>query len=283
MGEQSGSKRAWRWRLPFSRIHPLVFLAIYLLAVPVFGAIYHAQPPASFYAPNLKYEKPARADANRVAADLYTAIEGGLALPPKAPPTPDSWRVDPRSVGVRDVTVGEDHILHFTVLFKATRETPGHAEIRWSMHAQTPVQERVTSFPDGGPIISHLISPQPETIAKEVTGGLGISNSSFAEMVFRSRDPIVQTTALSWSPAEDARLQTFDRGRQGDPSAVSGDFWRMVYFSATTITTTGYGDIIPLTGPARALTGIEAVLGWVLAGLFLNAAATRLSRKSNAP
>jgi voltage-gated potassium channel Kch len=38
------------------------------------------------------------------------------------------------------------------------------------------------------------------------------------------------------------------------------------YFSATTITTVGFGDIIPVTPLARALVGIEAVLGLVLAG-----------------
>lgn len=279
----AGLKRAWSRRVRFSDIHPLAFLATYLLAVPVFGALYHAQPPGSFYAPNLKYEAPARADANHVAADLYASIEGGLALPVKTPPTVDDWRIDPQSIGVRDVTVGEDHVLNFTVLFKATRETSGHAELRWSLHAQTPVQERLTTFAQSGPTISRSINPQPETVAKSVTGGLGISDSGFAEKLFRSRDPIVQGMALSWSRDQDARLQTFDRGRQGDPSAVSGDFWRMVYFSATTITTVGYGDIIPLTGPARTLTGVEAVFGWVLAGLFLNAAATRLSRRSKTP
>jgi voltage-gated potassium channel Kch len=52
----------------------------------------------------------------------------------------------------------------------------------------------------------------------------------------------------------------------------------MVYFSATTITTVGFGDIVPLSSLARLVVGIEAVTGWVLAGLFLNAIAWRASR-----
>ena len=48
---------------------------------------------------------------------------------------------------------------------------------------------------------------------------------------------------------------------------------RMAYFSTTTITTIGYGDIVPLTDGARALTGIEAIVGVIVIGLFLNAVA----------
>ena len=45
----------------------------------------------------------------------------------------------------------------------------------------------------------------------------------------------------------------------------------MLYLSAVTITTVGYGDIVPLTTISRVLVGIEAVLGIVLIRLFLNA------------
>lgn len=43
----------------------------------------------------------------------------------------------------------------------------------------------------------------------------------------------------------------------------SGDFIDFVYFSFTTFTTLGYGDIEPL-GALRYLTGIEALTGFVL-------------------
>jgi voltage-gated potassium channel Kch len=51
----------------------------------------------------------------------------------------------------------------------------------------------------------------------------------------------------------------------------------MLYLSAVTITTVGYGDIVPITTAARVFVGFEAVLGVVLAGLFL-AALTRPQR-----
>lgn len=43
------------------------------------------------------------------------------------------------------------------------------------------------------------------------------------------------------------------------------------YFSVVTITTLGYGDILPAGNISRVLVIIESILGVLLIGLFLNA------------
>lgn len=58
---------------------------------------------------------------------------------------------------------------------------------------------------------------------------------------------------------------------EGKPADASGLYWRMLYVSATTITTLGIGDIQPVSNTARVLLTAEAVSGVLLAGLFLNA------------
>jgi voltage-gated potassium channel Kch len=40
-----------------------------------------------------------------------------------------------------------------------------------------------------------------------------------------------------------------------------GEFATMLYFSLTTLTTTGYGDIVPVDPFARSLANLEAVIG----------------------
>ena len=40
-----------------------------------------------------------------------------------------------------------------------------------------------------------------------------------------------------------------------------GEFATMLYFSLTTLTTTGYGDIVPVDLFARSLANLEAVIG----------------------
>lgn len=67
-------------------------------------------------------------------------------------------------------------------------------------------------------------------------------------------------------------------GVTGDPSYASDHFLRMVYLSAVTVTTLGFGDITPVSESARALVGAEAVLGVVVIGLFLSALALGVRR-----
>lgn len=42
------------------------------------------------------------------------------------------------------------------------------------------------------------------------------------------------------------------------------------YFSAVTVTTLGYGDILPITDLGKSIAGIQAVFGISIIGLFLN-------------
>jgi hypothetical protein len=65
-------------------------------------------------------------------------------------------------------------------------------------------------------------------------------------------------------------------GKSGDPAYVSGGWWRMVYLSAVTVTTLGFGDITPVSQTARLFVALEAVLGVVLIGVFLSRLAIRV-------
>lgn len=55
-----------------------------------------------------------------------------------------------------------------------------------------------------------------------------------------------------------------------------------LYFSAVTITTLGYGDITPINTHTRLLAMVEAVVGVVLVGLFLNAVSYQRQEQVNA-
>src|SRR5262249_54377588 len=60
------------------------------------------------------------------------------------------------------------------------------------------------------------------------------------------------------------------KGMLGDPTKMPLHFWRMSYLSAVTITTLGYGDIMPLSNRARSLISLESVLGIVVIGFFIS-------------
>lgn len=120
-------------------------------------------------------------------------------------------------------------------------------------------------------IICHLVSWPPPNSA--------VANLGFDLTVLFRPPPetAIQANSVCWGVSQENQFERLLAGWVGDPCALSGFFGRMVYFSATTITTVGFGDIVPLSGLARLVVAIEAVSGWVLAGLFLNAIAWRAS------
>jgi hypothetical protein len=66
---------------------------------------------------------------------------------------------------------------------------------------------------------------------------------------------------------------------QGSFNNTEPEFLDCFYFSTVTITTLGYGDVLPVTDLARVLVISEVVLGVILAGSFLNACSISLSQK----
>jgi hypothetical protein len=75
---------------------------------------------------------------------------------------------------------------------------------------------------------------------------------------------------IDLSDNEQHGLFVIQNAEQGFPAFADGKFARMLYFSAITITTVGYGDIVPLTPRGRALAACEATLGIILLGLLVS-------------
>lgn len=57
-------------------------------------------------------------------------------------------------------------------------------------------------------------------------------------------------------------------------TSIGNKFGRMLYYSTVTITTLGFGDIVPTSDGARYLTALESFLGIVIIGFFI----TQISR-----
>jgi len=66
---------------------------------------------------------------------------------------------------------------------------------------------------------------------------------------------------------------------QGFPHNIPNKFVRMLYFSAVTITTLGYGDIVPVTDSMRIAIFFETVFGVILIGWFLFNLANKISKE----
>jgi Ion channel len=76
------------------------------------------------------------------------------------------------------------------------------------------------------------------------------------------------------------KIDNFRDALDGFPQKSTGDFERMFYLSAVTITTLGYGDIVPITPITRILIWIEATSGVFIVGLFFNSLASQINLKA---
>lgn len=66
---------------------------------------------------------------------------------------------------------------------------------------------------------------------------------------------------------------------KGLPAGFFSSYPRMLYLSTVTITTLGYGDIVPINRFSRSFVSLEALLGILIMGLFLNSLAHETARK----
>jgi hypothetical protein len=88
------------------------------------------------------------------------------------------------------------------------------------------------------------------------------------------------TTCVELDEDAEADLDELAQLLSGLPDPGIDNFFRMLYFSVVTITTVGFGDIVPVTQRARGLVTFEAFLGPVVLGFFLAAIGSRLSDSS---
>ena len=51
---------------------------------------------------------------------------------------------------------------------------------------------------------------------------------------------------------------------------MGDDIWNFYYFSFVTLTTTGYGDILAITKPARALSILEVIFGQLYLAIMIS-------------
>lgn len=75
--------------------------------------------------------------------------------------------------------------------------------------------------------------------------------------------PSLLTSSLTYLDADVLTMQRIATGRFDYP------LWYFLYFSAVTITTAGYGDILPNSPGVRISVMIETMLGVVLVGAFM--------------
>ena len=87
---------------------------------------------------------------------------------------------------------------------------------------------------------------------------------------FPERDLELDAIVLGFSQDFGTKFDGWAAAQNGSTARLNGLFWRMFYLSSVTTTTLGYGDIVPLTTPARVLVSIQTILSIIAMGGFIS-------------
>lgn len=249
---------------------------LYLIAIPLFAAIY-AVMWRDFYQSTSTVD-PAAARVERAALD---EVMGQIS----------SWL--PRNdIRFADVNLSNFHpepvdpkfgsmIIRQSVTVMVDGQ-PKTAIIDWNVSLLTssadpgaPLPVRITSLL---PEVVHLMRRSRRDEFDEVGqfGGLrgrlvGPGGNTSPELANGYIDG-------EWVPGDNVakQLREYLDTMRGKPSPPRFGYGKYVYLSVVTITTLGFGDMVPVSDGARTVIAIEALFGVVVAGLFLNALARQL-------
>ena len=242
----------------------------YLALAPIFATIYNSLPERSLHDANLELEQPLTTDADHLLAAMTTLIQPSVSTEWNT--NRGRFEIDRTSVRAAQIQAdGNSHLIVELVGNYAGKANSGVGVAgSFQESIQIDVLERLITIPPGG----------PETVAYPVSvvtpSGAAAAPSQFVPPLTLLLKPqpgqaIYPTSGLiTLSITVNNRLVRFFNSLQGDPSQASGNWWRMFYFSSTTLTTLGLGDITPVSSQARFWVWAEAVSGLIVIGLFVS-------------
>ena len=130
---------------------------------------------------------------------------------------------------------------------------------------------------------SHIIASSRDYLSKNMvnfsiapysfsfTETIGVLFSKFNEQYSSIEVANGQQPHVIYLEAEsdlESKIESLRALESGFPSSDFSHFIRLLYFSVVTITTLGYGDIVPIETYTRILVGVESFLGAFLISLF---------------
>jgi len=248
------------------------FALLYLLAMALYARAYYGLL-GSFYESTAIYETGFRTTANHLVAFLQRDVREAAASAPTEPFGPQQLRLVPETVEVNRLTIVDQETISFDLRYKCAGEgSLAYTGMTLSLNGARNLGFTRTS----AGIVTYEFSVQ-ETQQDPICGvqigplaGLMRAPATAAAIATRP------DTAISLSALLHAKGGFTTDQLPGRPA-------RAVYLSAVTITTLGFGDVVPVSDGARLLVASEAVVGVVLAGLFLNAVTRRRGSSATSP
>jgi hypothetical protein len=248
--------------------------------MPSFATIYWALPPGSFHDANIQHEHALMNDASRLLAALTDDVGARIREV--------SWHTSAGDFTLSRSTFRVDRVRRTPeglLLLEVEGQYVGRHPASSGVYLEwvdVLIENRTEVGQRGRPTLAGFL------VSRSDSSGAPVKSLPFdppLSLVFPLPGvafPANGTGELLLPLSSYQRLIHFYDAAGGDPSYASGHWMRMLYFSATAITTLGFGDITPVSTEARTWVTAQAILGVVVIGLFLNAVAVGRRRRRDA-
>jgi len=251
----------------------LVYAMIYVALIPSFAAFYYFVLPSDFYHSTAQFEY---GPMNRAAERILQGLQGSIMehfKEARGNSACGTWDLDLDTLKTSRLGV-EDGNVAFSI-YAHLRQRQGKftgAEEYTPLQLFFSLNSRIRTWEGKGLApVDHFEIVTKEGYQPAFEGSLG--SKDLIKCVFPASSEVPMAGVIYIPGTLTADIVRFSEAKRGFPAQMSGQFVRMLYLSASTITTLGFGDIVPLTTSARLAVSVEAVLGIVMMGLFLNAIA----------
>ncbi|MCK5229785.1 MAG: two pore domain potassium channel family protein [Desulfobulbaceae bacterium] len=301
-------------KIQFKNVYKLLYSRkilglTYLALIPGFACVYSFFMPNDFYHTTIEYEKETVLLKTKTEDILKNIFRSGVLLN-----TSDSNTIDPdgtvhftvyEKVGTERLTGPaffdlnklefnirsvDDDQLHFWINFPFGR-----------YNRPTPNKPENCCYVDAMPGVGNYRVPTADCITSSnliFSGRLTMVCRPLDRNISRERDELgslprwfdslfllmgldgIPTNYEAYTLGEVSekdkdQLAAYIKAHSGMNEKLDGHFIRMLYFSAVTVTTLGYGDIVPITNRARVAIAIESIIGLIIIGLFVSTLSKR--------
>lgn len=254
---------------------PAIWGVLYLALIPTFALLFCR--PGQFYEPYISHETAvATHDENQIAQ----SVQNTMRRQERA-----HWPAGYVRDGSARIPIGSIDV-------SSVRALPDRIDAVIDYSSLSVLQGGAIEFASGNIAISLTPIGYYGFPGKPVTTEFAVATAQGAyrrtlRFFFPFKGPGVATDPaqpiLESPPSLTSRLRSYRLETAGDPYFASDEYLRMLYVSATVVTTLGEGDIVPVAIDSRVLVAAEVVLGLVFAGLFFNSLANAIRRHRQLP
>ncbi len=226
----------------------------YFLVIFIFAGIYTLNS-RGFYHSTSQFEMSMDDDAQKILSSLESIFKSKSNF---SSAEYDGWRLVEEKYSVHSLKIVDKNV-RFSIYTVFEKE---HDLVGLNIELYFAINPYLTTCESNSDCYSTRIVQTVRPIINKENNSFNLITQAIA---YYSDINLIQV------PIElDKKISGFAAATIGFPSEASGSFSRMLYLSVVTITTLGYGDIVPITDFNRFLIGFESIIGLVIIGLFLN-------------